>query len=92
MKPTTLELIKTVLNGDDTLSPAEVDNIIRKLGRKESTKRNLIQAKEAMTILNVSRPTLLNWVKEGKLTQINFSCRRVRFDADEVRALANNGV
>lgn len=45
-----------------------------------------------MNLLEVSRPTLLSYVKRGHLTQINISARKVRFDEGEVRNLAFNGV
>jgi len=51
----------------------------------------LINAREAMAILGVTRPTLRAYVKQGHLNQINISSRKVRFDADEVQHFANNG-
>lgn len=93
MKPTTLEIIKTVLKGDETLKQSEIDDILNYCRRGAKTeKRTLIGAKETQRVLSISKPTLLSWVKQGKLTQIRFSSRLVRYDAEEVRTLANNGV
>ena len=91
MKDTTIELIRTVLNGDDTVTPELADHVIRACRRK-NVQRGLIRAQQAMEILQVSRPTLRAYVKQGVLTQINYSSRKVRFDEGEVRALAYNGV
>ena len=55
-------------------------------------KRNLIDAWTAQEILGVSRATLRSYVKNGLLTQINISSRKVRFDEDEVRRLAYEGM
>ena len=43
-----------------------------------------------MEILQVSRPTLRAYVKQGALTQINYSSRKVRFD--EAEAYLNHPV
>ena len=91
MKETTIELIRTVLNGDDTVTPELADHVIRAC-RHKNVQRGLIRAQQAMEILQVSRPTLRAYVKQGALTQINYSSRKVRFDEAEVRALAYNGV
>ena len=92
MKPTTLELIKNVLATDDTVTPAEAKRILDCCRGAKTEKRTLIGAKETQRLLGISKPTLLSWVKQGKLTQIRFSSRLVRYDAAEVNALANNGV
>lgn len=92
MKPTTLELIKNVLATDDTVTPAETKRILDCCRGARTDKRTLIGAKETQRVLSISKPTLLSWVKQGKLTQIRFSSRLVRYDAEEVRTLANNGV
>ena len=91
MKNTTLDLISTVLSNDETVTPEHADSILR-VCRQPVVRRKLIGAKEAMEILNVSRPTLRAYVKSGSLTQINFSARKVRFDDSEVRRLAYSGL
>jgi len=91
MKPSSIELIRTVLAGDETASPELRDSILR-VCRQTVARRHLIGAKEAMGILQVSRPTLRAYVKSGVLNQINFSSRKVRFDEAEVRNLAYRGV
>jgi len=91
MKNSTLELIRTVLTNDETVTPEHADSILR-VCRQPVVRRKLIGAREAMEILNISRPTLRAYVKGGSLTQINFSSRKVRFDEAEVRRLAYGGI
>lgn len=90
MKDTSLEMIRTVLKGDETVTPELADYIIGAC-RHKVVRRHLIKAAEAMEILQVSRPTLRSYVQQGALTQLNYSSRKVRFDEAEVRALACNG-
>lgn len=42
-------------------------------------RREVITAKRAMELLGISRPTLRAYVRQGLLTQINISSRKVRF-------------
>ena len=90
MKENTIELIRTLLSSDETVSQELADNILR-LCRKPVVRRSLIGAKKAMEILQISRPTLRAYVKSGALTQINHSPRKVRFDEEEVRKFSYNG-
>ena len=90
MKDTTIELIRTVLHGDETVTPELTDHVLRAC-RHKNVHRGLLRAQQAMEILQISRPTLRAYVKQGALTQINFSSRKVRFDEGEVRALAYGG-
>ena len=83
MKENTIELIRTLLSSDETVSQELADSILR-LCRKPVVRRSLIGAKKVMDILQISRPTLRAYVKSGTLTQINYSPRKVRFDEDEV--------
>lgn len=90
MKETTIALLKTVLSGDDTITPEHMDAIL-KACQKPAPRRKLISARQAMEILDISRPTLREYVKRGALSQINLSLRKVRFDAEEVNRLAYLG-
>ena len=47
---------------------------------KSRPKRKLISAKAAMEMLQVSRPTLRQYAKDGLIHQINISSRKIRFD------------
>ena len=90
MKENTIELIRTLLSSDETVSQELTDNILR-LCRKPVVRRSLIGAKKFMEILQISRPTLRAYVKSGALTQINYSPRKVRFDEEEVRNFSYSG-
>lgn len=90
MKETTIDLIRTVLRSDETVTAEHQDSILRAC-RQTAVRRKLIGAKAAMEILQVSRPTLREYVKKGLLEQINFSSRKVRFDESEVQRLSYSG-
>lgn len=90
MTQSTINTIQAILRADETVTEEQAKSILR-CCKEKNTRRHLINAKEACSILNCSRPTLRFLVKQGHLQQINFSCRRVRFDFDEVQRFANNG-
>lgn len=91
MKKITLEAIQTFLENDDSVTKEQAASILR-CCRQSEPRRRLINAREAMRILDISRPTLREYVKHGSLQQINFSSRKVRFDADEVQQLRDQGI
>ena len=67
MKDITLELIKNILAVDETVSKGKADDILFACTQDQSTSsrpRHLINVKEAMRILEVSRSTLTNYVKK----------------------------
>ena len=67
MKDITLELIKNILAVDETVTKGKADDILFACTQEQSTSsrpRHLINAKEAMRILDVSRPTLTSYVKK----------------------------
>ena len=82
--------IRTLLTADRTVTDAQVESVLRAC-RTTTPKRKLITAKQAMEILDVSRPTLRSYAQSGLLHQINFSSRKARFDEQEVLELAWRG-
>ena len=90
MTEVTLNTIQALLKADPTVTEEQANNILR-CCKQTTVRRRLINAREAMAILDVSRPTLRAYVKQGHLQQINFSSRKARFDYAEVQRLANNG-
>lgn len=56
--------------------------ILKKLSGK--TKLRLLSSHEVMETLNISRPTLREYVRQGKIKPIRYSSRKVRYDADEI--------
>ena len=91
MKTTTIDLIRTVLSGDETVNEEHASSILRSC-KQPVARRHLINAKRAMEILGISRPTLRAYVQSGRLTQIKLSQRKIRFDENEVLHFANTGM
>jgi len=94
MKDITLELIKNILAVDETVTNGKADDILFACTQEQSSDskpRHLINVKEAMRILDVSRPTLTAYVKKGAITRIVLSPRRIRFDEENVRYFAEKG-
>ena len=91
MKPTTIDMIRTILSGDETVTDEHADSILRSC-KQPTVRRHLVSAKRAMEILGISRPTLRAYVKSGFLTQIKLSQRKIRFDESEVLHFANTGM
>lgn len=92
MKPTTLELIKNVLAADETILPADAKAIEKQLkvfaGGKKSRPGTI---KEAAKILDVHPVTVRRYAQAGLLTPIKITCRKVRYDLNEVESLAVSG-
>ena len=91
MNQSTINAIESLLKADASVTEEQAKCIIQRC-KQSNTRRHLINAREAMTILGgISRPTLRALVKRGVLQQINFSSRKARFDYAEVQRFANNG-
>ena len=90
MTDDTLNTIQALLKADNTVTEEQAKSILRSC-KQTNVRRHLINAREAMSILGVSRPTLRAYVKQGLLEQVNFSSRKARFDFEEVQRFANNG-
>ena len=92
MKQETIDVVRSILTADETVTKDKLESVLRNLRQTTAQHRHLIGARQAMAILGVSRPTLRGYVKQGFITQIGFSSRKVRFDEEEVRRFADNGV
>lgn len=92
MKQETFDVVRSILAADETVSKDKLESVLRNLRQTAAPHRHLIGAKQAMQILgNISRPTLRSYVKQGFISQISFSSRKVRFDEEEIRIFADNG-
>ena len=78
LQESTIVLIRQVLAGDPQATETEKEQIMKAC--KSRPKRKLISAKAAMEMLQVSRPTLRQYAKDGLIHQINISSRKIRFD------------
>ncbi len=93
MKPTTLELIKNVLSTDETILPEEADCFLKKLRESASGRKPRPGTiKQAAAILSVHPVTVRRYAQAGLLTPIRITCRKVRYDLNEVEELAMSGV
>ena len=91
MKTETINVVRSILTADETVSNEKLESVLRNMRQTTAQHRHLIGARQAMEILGVSRPTLRAYVKQGFISQIGFSSRKVRFDEDEIRRFADNG-
>lgn len=87
MKKQTLAIVKAALESDDTVTEAERMVLLR----KAPVKKKMLNARQAMEILNVSRNSLRAYVKAGKLDEIRLSPRKIRFIEEQVCRLAYEG-
>lgn len=78
-----------MLDGDSDVTTLEKEQILKACRMKQ--RREVITAKRAMELLGISRPTLRAYVRQGLLTQINISSRKVRFAQEQVEQLASYG-
>ena len=93
MKQETISGIRTFLAADETVPKDKIETILRSIRLTTAKHRHLIGARQAMEILGgISRPTLRSYVRKGYISQIGFSSRKVRFDEEEIRNFADNGV
>ena len=91
MKQETIDVVRSILAADETVTKDKIESVLRNLRQTTTQHRHLIGARQAMEILGVSRPTLRSYMKQGFISQISFSSRKVRFDEEEIRIFAENG-
>ena len=91
MKTETINVVRSILTADETVTKDKLESVVRNMRQTTAQHRHLIGARQAMEILDVSRPTLRAYVKQGFISQIGFSSRKIRFDEDEIRNFADNG-
>jgi len=91
MKAETLNLLATVLGADDTL-PREVRERIILAAQSNPTKRRLCNVRQAAETLGVCTRSVFRLAKRGHLDVVRLSCRKLRFDADQVERLRDNGI
>ena len=92
MKQETYDVVRSILAADETVSKDKLESVLRNLRQTTAPHRHLIGAKQTMQMLgNISRPTLRSYVKQGFISQISFSSRKVRFDEEQIRNFADNG-
>lgn len=92
MKSTTLIIIETALSSDETVRPEQADSILEKIQTSSSSQKPRPGTiKEAAKILEVHPVTVRRYAQAGLLTPIRITCRKVRYDLNEVEELAISG-
>jgi excisionase family DNA binding protein len=93
MERTTRDGIGALVRADNTLNEEQRQRLAKAVDVAERPqRRRLGTVRQAAEILGVCRRTVERYAREGKLTRIRYSKRRVRYDLDEVQAVADNGV
>lgn len=90
MLDATVATIKTIAENDPESTPEQIKSILGAC-KAPIARRKLITAGRAMEILEISRPTLREYARAGKLSEVRMSPRKVRFDLAEIERLAYNG-
>lgn len=49
--------------------------------------KSILTAKETATYLNITLPTLYNWVKQGKISKLKIGSRRTGYKLEDVKNL-----
>ena len=87
MKSTTLDVITNIAKSDPEVTPAILNAIIRACKSPGTARPRMVNAREAMGILGISRPTLRGLTRSGKLHEVKVTPRKTRFFLDEIEAL-----
>ena len=85
---TTAQIIKSALAMDANATDEEKKKIMKAMSPTAEAEK-MLSSKEVCEMLNITRRTLGNYVSAGKLNQINYSPRKIRFRRDEVVAFAS---
>lgn len=92
MKQSTLELIKNVLSTDETILPDESNALLKTLQTASAGRKPRPGTiKQAAEVLGVHPVTVRRYAQAGLLTPIRITCRKVRYDLNEVEQLALSG-
>ena len=89
MNQNIIAAVESLLNSDAEVTPEQRKDILAAC--KGSRKRRLIKRKEALKLLGVSAPTLLTFIRSGKVDLYRLSLRKCRFDLDQIEFIANGG-
>ena len=93
MQQVTLTSIGGLLNADPTVTEETRRRVMACCKQPERPRRRRLgTVRQAAEILGVHRRTIQRYAREGNLTAIYQSRRRVRYDLDEVERLASEGI
>lgn len=86
-----LSAIRAVLESDPTATPEDRRRILAALRPSKKERIKTITTAAAAEILETHICTVRRWGKQGLLTPIRLSSRKIRWSLDEVERLASSG-
>lgn len=89
MNDKTKELVFAALNMDPSVTEGEKQAIRRVMAGTQ--RAVMITAKAVCEQLGITRRTLSNWEKNGVIIGTRMSCRKIRFNQEEVTRLLTEG-
>ena len=90
MKDATLIAVDSVMRADGTISVRVIEDVLNALKRNPD-KRRLGTVRAAAEILSCHPRTVHRYARRGLLHPVKITCRRIRFDLNEVERLASEG-
>ena len=91
MKDQTRTIIKTVLDGDESVTGDARQAILRALNGTPKKPR-MIDKKAVALLLGCHPASVCRYVKRGLLHPVKLSCRKVRYIEEEAEELAFKGI
>ena len=92
MQTTTRAGIAALLKVDPDVTAAQEMKVLNACNSGRRVTRNLVTRKQAAATLGLHPETISRYVKKGALRAIRTSRRRIRYDLEEVEALAREGL
>lgn len=92
MKTTTKKIIEAALLADETVGQEEREAVLSAFSRAVPVKPKPVGVRQAAQVLGCHPKTLYRYVRKGLLHTIHYSCRKVRFDLNEIEAFAARGI
>ena len=91
MLANTKAIINAAIEGDATLTPEQRVRITEAINPKPKIKPRLGTTKEAARILSISTVTLRKYAKQGLLSPVRYTRRRIRWDLNEIESFRDQG-
>ena len=93
MRAEILTCIRLLVESDASVTPEHRGEILRVCKRDPSRRRRRLgTVRQAAEILGCHTRTIERYAKRGLVTPVQYSTRKIRYDLDEIEALADRGV
>lgn len=92
MKQEIISTIGAILKADDTTTAQHREEILRMCRGLITETPNIGTRREAANILNVHPVTVARYERAGLIAPIRYNSRKVRYDLNAVRRLAQIGI